>query len=153
MRLLAVLLVVLVFATNTLAVEPGEMLKDPALEARARALSQTLRCMVCQNESIDESQAPLARDLRVLVRERIAAGDSDADVRDFLLARYGDFILLAPRFTPGTALLWGLPFLVLMIAMVKIVLAFARRRTLAPPPLSAAEKRRLQALTGDHKNP
>jgi cytochrome c-type biogenesis protein CcmH len=151
MRRLAFLFVTIVLATAALAVEPDEMLRDPALEARARALSQTLRCMVCQNESIDESHAPLARDLRILVRERIQAGDSDAAVRDFLVARYGEFILLEPRFKPGTALLWGLPFLILLIAMVKIVLAFARRRETAPVPLSDEETRRLRALTGENK--
>jgi cytochrome c-type biogenesis protein CcmH len=151
MRRLAFLIVTIVLTTAALAVEPDEMLRDPALEARARALSQTLRCMVCQNESIDESHAPLARDLRILVRERIQAGDSDAAVRDFLVARYGEFILLEPRFKPGTALLWGLPFLILLIAMVKIVLAFARRRETAPVPLSAEETRRLRALTGANK--
>jgi cytochrome c-type biogenesis protein CcmH len=151
MRRLAFLIVTIVLTTAALAVEPDEMLRDPALEARARALSQTLRCMVCQNESIDESHAPLARDLRILVRERIQAGDSDAAVRDFLVARYGEFILLEPRFKPGTALLWGLPFLILLIAMVKIVLAFARRRETAPVPLSAEETRRLRALTGENK--
>jgi cytochrome c-type biogenesis protein CcmH len=151
MRRLAFLFVTIVLATAALAVEPDEMLRDPALEARARALSQTLRCMVCQNESIDESHAPLARDLRVLVRERIQAGDSDAAVRDFLVARYGEFILLEPRFKPGTALLWGLPVLILLIAMVKIVLAFARRRETAAVPLSAEETRRLRALTGENK--
>jgi cytochrome c-type biogenesis protein CcmH len=151
MRRLALLIVTIVLTTAALAVEPDEMLRDPALEARARALSQTLRCMVCQNESIDESHAPLARDLRILVRERIQAGDSDAAVRDFLVARYGEFILLEPRFKPGTALLWGLPFLILLIAMVKIVLAFARRRETAPVPLSAEETRRLRALTGANK--
>jgi cytochrome c-type biogenesis protein CcmH len=95
-------------------VQPDEVLKDPALEARARALSQTLRCMVCQNESIDESNAPLARDLRILVRERIEAGDSDAEVREFLVARYGEFILLTPRLDSRTILLWSAPVLVLL---------------------------------------
>ena len=140
-------------STAVLAVEADEMLKDPALEARARALSQTLRCMVCQNESIDESHAPLARDIRVLVRERIAAGDSDVAVREYLVARYGEFILLEPRFKPATALLWGLPILVLLIAAVKIVIAFARRRAPAPAPLSAKEKHRLDALLGTNKKP
>jgi cytochrome c-type biogenesis protein CcmH len=153
MRRLALVLLVIASATTALAVEPDEMLKDPALEARARALSQTLRCMVCQNESIDESNAPLARDLRVLVRERIRAGESDAEVRHFLVARYGEFILLEPRFKPGTALLWGLPFLILLIAMVKIVVAFARRRETAPAPLTAEEGRRLKDLLGPNKKP
>ena len=88
------------------AVQPDEVMADPAREARARNLSQELRCMVCQNQSIDDSEAPLARDLRLLVRERIASGDSDAQVIDFLVARYGEFVLLRPRFEPHTLLLW-----------------------------------------------
>ena len=91
------------------AVQPDEVMADPAKEARARNLSRELRCMVCQNQSIDDSEAPLARDLRLLVRERIAAGDSDAQVVDFLVARYGEFVLLKPRFEPQTLLLWLVP--------------------------------------------
>ena len=96
------------------AVQPDEIMSDPAKEARARDLSRELRCMVCQNQSIDDSDAPLARDLRLLVRERIAAGDSDSQVIDFLVARYGEFVLLKPRFTPHTLLLWLLPPLALI---------------------------------------
>jgi cytochrome c-type biogenesis protein CcmH len=136
----------LLVSTAVLAVEADEMLKDPALEARARALSQTFRCMVCQNESIDESHAPLARDIRILVRERIAAGDTDAAVRDFLVARYGEFVLLEPRFRPATALLWGLPILALLTAIGVAVAAAVRRRDAASAPLSMAEKRRLETL-------
>jgi cytochrome c-type biogenesis protein CcmH len=136
----------LLVSTAVLAVEADEMLKDPALEARARALSRTLRCMVCQNESIDDSHAPLARDIRVLVRERIAAGDSDVAVRDFLVARYGEFILLEPRFRPATILLWGMPILVLVAAVTIVGVAITRRGRSADKPLSAAEKRRLSAL-------
>jgi cytochrome c-type biogenesis protein CcmH len=95
------------------AVQPDEIMSDPAKEARARDLSRELRCMVCQNQSIDDSEAPLARDLRLLVRERIAAGDSDAQVIDFLVARYGEFVLLKPRLEPHTLLLWLLPPLAL----------------------------------------
>ena len=95
------------------AVQPDEIMSDPAKELRARDLSRELRCMVCQNQSIDDSEAPLARDLRLLVRERIAAGDSDAQVLDFLVARYGEFVLLKPRLEPHTYLLWLLPPLVL----------------------------------------
>ena len=91
------------------AVQPDEIMSDPAKESRARDLSRELRCMVCQNQSIDDSDAPLARDLRLLVRERIATGDSDSQVIDFLVARYGEFVLLKPRFTPHTLLLWLLP--------------------------------------------
>jgi cytochrome c-type biogenesis protein CcmH len=96
------------------AVQPDEVMADPAKEARARNLSRELRCMVCQNQSIDDSEAPLARDLRLLVRERIAAGDSDAQVVDFLVARYGEFVLLKPRFEPQTFLLWLVPPLVFL---------------------------------------
>jgi cytochrome c-type biogenesis protein CcmH len=148
--LLAVALLLIVPAA--FAVEPDEMMKDPALEARARALSQTLRCMVCQNESIDESNAPLARDLRLLVRERFRNGDSDAEVREFLVARYGEFILLAPRLTARTILLWSVPILVLLAGGIGVLLTL-RNRTPLPAPLSDAEKRRLAALLGDNKNP
>src|SRR4029078_8211586 len=96
------------------AVQPDEIMPDPAKEARARDLSRELRCMVCQNQSIDDSAAPLARDLRLLVRERIASGDSAAQVVEFLVARYGEFVLLKPRFNPHTVLLWLLPPLALM---------------------------------------
>jgi cytochrome c-type biogenesis protein CcmH len=151
MRAIAVAIAWLALTAAVLAVEPDEMLKDPALEARARALTQTLRCMVCQNESIDESSAPLARDLRILVRERIAAGESDAAVRDYLVARYGEFILLEPRFRPGTALLWGLPFLILLIAAARIAAVVARRREPPPAPLTAQERRQLDALLRRNK--
>ncbi len=140
----------LAFATSVLAVEPDEILKDPALEARARALSQGLRCMVCQNESIDESHAPLARDLRLLVRERIQKGDSDAEVRDFLVARYGEFILLEPRLSARTWLLWSVPALVLIAGVGGIALAL-RRRTPVPAALTDEEKRRLSALLDRNK--
>src|SRR6195256_2677926 len=100
------------------AVQPDEIMSDPAKELRARDLLRELRCMVCQNQSIDDSDAPLARDLRLLVRERIAAGDSDAQVLDFLVARYGEFVLLKPRFEWRTALLWLTPFGVLLIGGV-----------------------------------
>jgi cytochrome c-type biogenesis protein CcmH len=146
------LLAFFALAVPVFAVEPGEMLKDPALEARARGLSQTLRCMVCQNESIDESNAPLARDLRILVRERIQKGDSDADVRRFLVARYGEFILLTPQFGARTILLWAAPVLVLLAGGIGVFVALRRRRP-APVPLSDAEKRRLAALLGENKNP
>lgn len=144
-RALLSLFIALVVATSAFAVEPDEILKDATLEARARALSQTLRCMVCQNESIDESNAPLARDLRLLVRERIRKGDSDTEVREFLVARYGEFILLEPRFSPRTWLLWSVPVLALIAGIGGIALAL-RRRAPAASPLSDEEKRRLAAL-------
>ena len=110
-----------------LAVQPDEILQDPALEGRARALSQELRCMVCQNQSIDDSDAPLAKDLRVLVRERLTAGDSDTQVIDFLVARYGEFVLLKPRFSMHTLLLWLAPFGAVVIGGWGLI-AFMRRR-------------------------
>jgi cytochrome c-type biogenesis protein CcmH len=136
------------------AVEPGEMLTDPSLEARARALSKELRCMVCQNQSIDDSEAPLAHDLRVIVRERLAAGDSDPQVVDFLVARYGEFVLLKPRLSWHTAALWGLPPAILLTGIVTIVIVVGRRRS-APAAaeaanLTAAEEDRLsQILHGE----
>src|ERR1700719_2483798 len=113
----------LLAAQSALAVQPDEILKDQALESRARVLSRELRCMVCQNQSIDDSDAPLARDLRVLVRERLTAGDSDQQVIDFLVERYGQFVLLMPRFNWGTALLWiGPPAVLVGGALALIVL-------------------------------
>ena len=112
----------------SLAVQPDEILTDPALETRARNLSRELRCMVCQNQSIDDSDAPLARDLRLLVRERLKAGDSDPQILDFLVARYGDFVLLRPRFTSHTALLWLLPFLVLIAGAAALLMLRRRQR-------------------------
>jgi cytochrome c-type biogenesis protein CcmH len=107
-RVVLALAFVAAMATATHAVQPDEIMSDPVKEARARDLSRELRCMVCQNQSIDDSEAPLARDLRLLVRERIAAGDSDAQVMDFLVARYGEFVLLKPRLNSHTWLLWFL---------------------------------------------
>lgn len=119
-------------AVPALAVQPDEMLPDPTLEARARTLSRELRCMVCQNQSIDDSDAPLARDLRLLVRERLKAGDSDAQVIDFLVARYGEFVLLKPRLAPHTLVLWlGPP--VLLIGGALVLLVLARRRNASRP--------------------
>ena len=130
------------------AVTPSEMLKDPALEARARHLSSELRCMVCQNELIDDSAAPLAHDLRVLVRQRITAGDSDKQVLDYLVARYGEFVLLRPRFEWHTLLLWGLPPAALLAGLVGIFFAMRRRNagTREPPALTAEEQQRIATL-------
>jgi cytochrome c-type biogenesis protein CcmH len=134
------------------AVEPGEMLNDPSLEARARHISQELRCLVCQNQSIDDSSAELARDLRILVRERLAAGDSDAAVLSFVEARYGEFVLLRPRLAPHTLLLWLTPLLVLAGAAYAF-LRRSRERFWArageesqAQPLSPAERQRLDEL-------
>lgn len=149
-RVLAFLLVLAPLAAW--AVQPDEILKDPKLEARARALSAELRCMVCQNESIDESHADLARDLRLLVRERLQAGDSDAEIRAFLVRRYGDFILLKPPFKLETWLLWGTPVLVVLLGGGLILMTQRRhqRSALAAPPLSEAERAKLDAmLSGD----
>jgi cytochrome c-type biogenesis protein CcmH len=123
--------VVLVSPLSALAVQPDEVLADAALEARARTLSKELRCMVCQNQSIDDSDAPLARDLRILVRERLTAGDSDQQVIDFLVARYGEFVLLKPRFAWHTALLWLGPAAVLLIGALGIVVAARRHQARA----------------------
>jgi cytochrome c-type biogenesis protein CcmH len=132
------------------AVEPSEMLADPALEARARALSAGLRCLVCQNQSIDDSNAALAADLRVLIRERLAAGDSDGEVLDYLVARYGEFILLKPPVNGQTLLLWLVPPAVLLLGAAVAAVAF-RRRARAVPPLDAAEEAALQRVLGDRQ--
>ena len=147
MRLLAKsLLVLALLATPALAVQPDEILKDPVLESRARALSQELRCMVCQNQSIDDSDAPLAKDLRVLVRERLTAGDSDSQVIDFLVARYGEFVLLKPRLSAQTLLLWLAPFAVLLIAAFAFIAARRRTAAAAPDRLTPDEEARINAL-------
>jgi cytochrome c-type biogenesis protein CcmH len=130
------------------AVQPDEALQDPALEARARALSAHLRCLVCQNQSIDDSDAPLAKDLRLLVRERLVAGDSDAEVTNFLVARYGEFVLLRPPFAKHTLLLWLTPLLLLLAAAAGIGwrLVASRRAPATAAPLTADEQRRLAGL-------
>jgi len=133
-------------AAPALGVEPDEILADPALEARARTISQGLRCLVCQNQSIDDSGADLARDLRHLVRERLLAGDSDDQVRAFLVERYGDFLLLDPPMKPKTWGLWFGPAAILLLAAVGMLAYFRRRRRTPEPPLSADEAARLAAL-------
>jgi cytochrome c-type biogenesis protein CcmH len=139
-------------AGPALAVQPDEVMKDPALETRARALSGELRCLVCQNESIDDSEAPLARDIRVLIRERIGKGESNDAVRAYLVSRYGDFILLKPPFKPETLLLWLSPVLTLGLGAAAAL--YARRRApSATPGLSDEEEAKLLALTsGDANN-
>ncbi len=146
MRTLRLALLALVVAAPALAVQPSEMLKDPALEARARSLSAQLRCLVCQNESIDDSDADLAKDIRLLIRERIAKGESNTDVRDFLVSRYGDFILLKPPFKLSTVLLWISPPLTFLIGALAIWAA-SRRKPAPVAALSAEEERRLRELT------
>jgi cytochrome c-type biogenesis protein CcmH len=148
-----VLAAALAGAAPALAVAPDEILPDPQLEARARTLSHELRCMVCQNQSIDDSDAPLAHDLRVLVRERLKAGDSDSQVIDFLVARYGEFVLLKPRmFEWHTAPLWLAPIGLLLVGGITVLVAARRRRDVAanaeaPAPLSKNEQARLTELT------
>jgi cytochrome c-type biogenesis protein CcmH len=146
MRQVAIFALLLTLATPAFAVQPDEVLQNPQLEARARALSQHLRCMVCQNQSIDDSDAPLARDLRLLVRERLNAGDSDSQVIDFLVSRYGEFVLLKPRFEWHTAALWLLPPVILLTGAIAVFLS-TRRRPVAPDPaLSEAERAKLSAI-------
>ncbi|MGQ9364749.1 cytochrome c-type biogenesis protein [Azospirillum sp. ST 5-10] len=152
--LVAALLVtaLLGLAPLALAVQPDEMLADPALEARARELSKELRCLVCQNQSIDDSNAPLAHDLRVVVRERLTAGDSNAEVLDYVTDRYGDYVLLRPPFKGTTLLLWGGPFALLAVGAAAVAVYLRRRQ--APgggdtAPLSEDERRRLDALLKD----
>ncbi len=151
MRPLLALLLLVLLAGPARAVEPGEQLADPALEARARAISAELRCLVCQNQSIDDSDAPLAKDLRVLVRERLKAGDSDTAVRDYVVARYGEFVLLKPRVSGRTALLWAAPLLVLLLGGVILIVAWQRSRTApaAPRALSEEEERAVRDLLSD----
>ena len=147
MRKLA-LIVTLLAPQIAYAVTPDEILKDPALETRARNLSRELRCMVCQNQSIDDSEAPLAKDLRVLVRERLTSGDSDRQVLDYLVSRYGEFVLLKPPFDLHTVLLWAVSPAVLLIGIIALFVVARRRRVAIPPapPLSEAEQQKLSSL-------
>lgn len=140
LRLLAISALVLA-SSSALAVEPDELLADPALEARAREISRDIRCVVCQSENIDDSNAPLARDLRLIIRERLVAGDSDEAVVDYLVARYGDFVLLKPRIQKNTILLWGAPIAAAATGAVGLwsVLRAAKSRGSRPKPLTPAE--------------
>lgn len=135
------------------AVEPDEILKDPALEARAREISKELRCLVCQNQSIDDSDATLARDLRIVVRDRLKAGDSDAQTVAFVVERYGDFVLLRPPFKASTLVLWIGPALILLAGIAGVVLWHRRRRSAAAAPvapLTDAERARVDALLAEN---
>ena len=134
--------------TAALAVNPDEVLSDPVLEKRARTISGELRCMVCQNESIDDSNAELARDLRLLVRARLNDGDSEEPVMGFIVDRYGEFVLLKPRLNARTILLWGFPVVILLIGAVALVFAFRGRKRVgqAPQPLTESEKAELSRL-------
>jgi len=156
-RVLAALLALaLIGCSAAHAVQPDEIMPDAAKEARARDLSRELRCMVCQNQSIDDSDAPLARDLRLLVRERITAGDSDTQVMDFLVARYGEFVLLKPRFERRTLLLWLVPPSLLAGGALALWL-YARRRASAADAVMALtpdeEARLTKLLSGDQPEP
>lgn len=151
-----VLIVGLLASGPSQAVQPEEILKDPALESRARNLSRELRCMVCQNQSIDDSEAPLARDLRLLVRERLTQGDTDQQVLDFLVSRYGNFVLLRPPLEWRTMLLWGLPPAALIAGLVGLMIKGRRQRptTSGTEALSQDEERRLSTLVdGDLPKP
>jgi cytochrome c-type biogenesis protein CcmH len=157
MRALLLSLMLSLMAGPTLAVLPNEILKDPALEERARDISKGLRCLVCQNQSIDESDATLARDLRVLVRERLVAGDSNKKVMDYVVSRYGDFVLLNPPFKTGTLVLWIGPFVFLLIGLIALGAMFRKRKQVVAgagaqagiSALSADEENRLNALLKD----
>ena len=155
MRRIALILgLMLLAAPGARAVQPDEILPDAALEQRARAISGELRCLVCQNQSIDDSDAPLARDLRILVRERLVAGDDDKAVVDFVVARYGDFVLLRPPFNAHTLLLWGAPF-VILLAGAAFVWRRGRQRAveddIAPAPLTDEERNRVDRLLRDEQ--
>ena len=146
-----ILAICLAAGSVVMAVEPGEILADAKLEARARAISADLRCLVCQNQSIDDSDADLARDLRLVVRERLTKGDTDAQIFEFVAARYGDFVLLNPPFNARTILLWGGPAGVFIIGLISVIIYFRRRGTYPDQavPLTADEEHRLNALLNE----
>ena len=156
---LGLLLLLGLAAAPARAVLPGEMLADPVLESRAREIGKGLRCLVCQNQSIDDSDADLARDLRLLVRQRLVAGDSDSQVIDYVVSRYGDFVLLKPPFKGTTYALWLGPGLIAALGLLAVVAFFRRRRPASasgeaapptsPPPLDEDERRRLRTLLDD----
>ncbi len=149
-RLLGLCLVLWLGLVPAYAVEPDEILKDGQLETRARAISSELRCLVCQNQSIDDSHAPLARDLRVLVRQRLVDGESDETIRAYLVDRYGDFILLKPRFSADTLLLWLSPFMVLAIGGWAVFSRSRRQTPLHAAALDRTERDRLEAMLKDN---
>jgi cytochrome c-type biogenesis protein CcmH len=150
--ILAALFLAVAAAAPAFAIEPQEQLADPALEARARTISQELRCLVCQNESIDDSNADLARDLRRIVRERLTAGDTDDQVMGFVTARYGDYVLLRPPLRAGTLALWFGP-VVLLFAAIALLILRRRRRPAEAAPLSPEESRRLARLMDEESAP
>ena len=146
LRFIVVAALLTLVAVPAFAVLPDEVLDDPVLEERARDLSAMLRCMVCQNQSIDDSDADLARDLRILVRERLLAGDSDEEVVAYIVSRYGEFVLLRPRFNYRNALLWGAPLLLLMVGGVAIAIRARRPVRAGATPLDAAERQKLDDI-------
>jgi cytochrome c-type biogenesis protein CcmH len=152
---LAILVLNLLWAAPAFAVQPDEMLANPALEARAEALGRELRCLVCQNQSIEDSDASLAHDLRVLLRQKLSDGASDADVKNFLVARYGDYILLKPPFKAETLALWLGPLVLLMVALAAAIRFLIQTRTLqgTEPPLVEEERIRLAAVIGESPRP
>jgi cytochrome c-type biogenesis protein CcmH len=153
-RRVVLVVLLLLAAVPALAVEPSEMLKDPALEARARQIGQALRCVVCQNQSIDDSQAEVAHDMRRAVRERLVAGDNDDQVFAYMVARYGDYVLLKPPFKARTLVLWlGAPALLLIAGAVLLLAARRRRTPVAPEPLTEAERERLSVILSEAKDP
>lgn len=151
MRLFLALIILFMTSFSSFAVNPDEVLSDPALEKRARSLSTDLRCLVCQNQSIDDSDAQLAKDLRILVRERLTAGDTDKQVIDYIVARYGEFVLLKPRFAGHTLILWLSPFVILLIGMIAVIWWLKTRQSIAPPNLSSEEEKALEELLDRQK--
>jgi cytochrome c-type biogenesis protein CcmH len=153
-RFMLAFVALLCLALPAHAVRPDEMLPDPTLEARARDIGKELRCLVCRNQSIDDSDADLAHDLRVLVRQRLTAGDSNSQVIDYIVSRYGDYVLLKPPFEVATWLLWGGPGLILLVGLWGIGRYMRRQAGLTgPPPLSAEEERRLAAMLEQKAEP
>jgi cytochrome c-type biogenesis protein CcmH len=154
MRVLFAVLLLVLSVSPGFAVEPGEVLDDPVLEARARQISKGLRCVVCQNQSIDSSDADLARDMRVLVRERLVAGDSNVEVNNYMVSRYGDFVLLKPALKKSTYVLWFGPLLIIGLGILTLIIFYRRRRSLVaatPEGLSDEERRRLETLLKDEE--
>lgn len=151
-RFVVIAAAALLAASPILAALPDELLDDPALEARAAALDRELRCVVCQSQSISESNADLARDMRIILRERIAAGDSDKEVVDYLVARYGDYVLLRPRVQPNTYALWLFPAAVLLVAAALGAVYVRRRRAPPPPALTPEEAKAVEALIDGDKS-